>query len=170
MIVLHVFSAAKYLRIPVHVWSQNRELKKKNYVHLQTYQKTELWKFLNRSRTLHLLEFYSHLVSFFTITFLSDKYNCCIQMYHQAFLLSRLNIGYFPLKFVVAFTFTIAELWSNGHHCKEPINTLYGFHFVQILGITSIHLASLHHIKLIICIYMTKWYNFWKYLYDIWII
>lgn len=77
-------------------------------------------------------------------------------MYHQAFLLSRLNIGYFPLKFVVAFTFTIAELWSNGHHCKEPINTLYGFHFVQILGITSIHLASLHHIKLIICIYMTK--------------
>lgn len=35
----------------------------------------------------------------------------------------------------------------------KQINTLYSFHFVQILGITSIHLASLHHIKLIIYIY-----------------
>lgn len=148
-----MFCAAKYLRIPVQFpyMKSTENLKKKMYIRDIKEQNFEN-SYIRSSRRCGYV---SILLSFgffpcngvYTLN-LTDT----VAVY--TFLLSRLNIGYFSSSLQLHLHLQQLNCGAMDTIMRiKLINTLYSFHFVQILGITSIHLASLHHIKLIIYIY-----------------
>lgn len=147
-----MFCAAKYLRIPVQFpyMKSTENLKKKST--LET-SKNRTLKILIQFEMLRLCQHFT-LIWFLSLQWGIYIFNLTDTVAVYTFLLSRLNIGYFSSSLQLHLHLQQLNCGAMDTIMRiKLINTLYSFHFVQILGITSIHLASFHHIKLIIYIY-----------------